>query len=156
MVAQVPSSAGPADMTGFDLVVGQGEAYAGGYTSTAGTSHHAVEDVIPKVGGVPDAPHPAPAASDLSRPAAPLDRDWACAWPEEAQDTDLRDARVTIRVNVDRDGAPSHVDVLDGPPGGFAEAARRCAEDERYRVALNTSGKPIPGTTNLFNVHFVR
>jgi hypothetical protein len=141
-------------LTGFDLVVGQGEAYAGGYSSAAGTSKKAVEDTIPKAGGVPDAEPPA--APDLSRLASPLDRDWACAWPEEAQDTELRDARVTVRVTVDENGSPSHVDVFGGPPGGFTEAARRCAEHERYRVALDTSGRPIPGSTNLFNVHFVR
>jgi len=158
VITQVPDNTGPADLTGFDLVVGQGEAYAGGYSSAAGTSKKAVEDTVPQVGGVPDAPPPPPppAAPDLSRPASPLDRDWACAWPEEAQDTELRDARVTVRVTVDQNGSPAHVDVLGGPPGGFAEAARRCAEHERYRVALDTSGKPVPGSTNLFNVHFLR
>lgn len=160
VVTQAPEPSGPADLTDFDLVVGQGVTYAGGYSSASGTSRQAVEDVIPKNEGVADAPPPSPpppSTPDLSRPALPLDRDWACAWPDEAQETDLRDARVTIRVTVDKDGSPSHVDVLGGTSGGgFAEAARHCAERERYRVALDTSGRPVTGTTNLFNVHFLR
>lgn len=154
VLTQAPETTGPADLTAFDLVVGQGTAYAGGYSAATGTSSDAVEDAVPKIGGVPDAP---PAVlPDLSRPALPMERDWACAWPDEAQDTELRDARVTIRVSVDDTGSPTHVDVIGGPSGGFVEAARRCAERERYRVALDTSGKPAAGTTGLFNVHFVR
>jgi hypothetical protein len=139
-------------MTGFDLVVGQGKSYAGGYSSAKGTSQHEVVDQRAKVGGVPDAP-PGP---DLSRPAAPANSDWGCSWPEEAQDSDVRSARVTIRVKVRADGFADGVEVLNAPPGGFAEAARRCAEDEMYRPALDPLGKPVASNTHPFNVHFLR
>jgi hypothetical protein len=152
-VAQAPAPAeGPADLTGFDLVVGEGKSYAGGTTAPKGTSTHAVTSPTVVVGGVPDAPPPL----DLSRPATPLRRDWACAWPAGAEDSDLRDARATIRVSVGSDGAPSQVEVLSAPQGGFGEAARRCAAREIYRPALDRTGKPMAAETHLFNVHFLR
>ena len=140
----------PADLTGFDLVVGEGKSYAGGVSAAKGTSTRAVEEAA-RIGGVPDAPQ-----QDLSRSAAPLRRDWACAWPEEAQDSDLRDARVTVRVSVDKDGTPSQVEIVAAPPGGFDEAARRCAERELFRPALDARGRPLAAPTHLFNVHFLR
>jgi protein TonB len=151
VIAQAEAPSGPADLTGFDLVVGQGRSYAGGYTAAKGTSTRAVTSPNAVVGGVPNAPAP-----DLSRPAGPLRRDWSCAWPDEAQDSDLRDVRATIRVSVDSGGAPSLVEIVSAPPGGFGEAARRCAERELYRPALDPAGKPIAAPTHLFNVHFLR
>jgi len=151
VIAQAPAPAGPADLTGFDLVVGQGESYAGGYSSAQGTSKNAVADPNAKIGGAPDAP-----ISHLSRPASPLRRDWACPWPDEMQDSQVRYAKVTIRVSVTRDGAASKVEVLEAPPGGFAEAARHCAERERYQVAFDVQGRPAAGDTRLINVNFHR
>jgi hypothetical protein len=151
VITQAPAPTGPADLTGFDLVVGQGESYAGGYSSAKGTSQNAVADPSARIGGVPDAP-----PSDLSRSATPLRSDWSCPWPEEAQDSEIRDARVTIRVSVNRDGTASKVEVLSAPPGGFGAAARRCAEGERYRAALDATGKAVAGDTHLVNVHFQR
>ena len=151
VIAQAPQPAGPADLTGFDLVVGQGESYAGGYSSGQGTSRNAVSDPNAKVGGVPDAP-----PSDLSRPASPLRREWSCPWPEELRDSEVRYARVTIRVSVTREGAASKVEVLAAPPGGFSEAARRCAQSERYQVAFDSQGRPADGDTRLINVNFQR
>jgi periplasmic protein TonB len=132
VIAQAPAPAGPTDLTGFDLVVGQGESYAGGYSSAKGTSRNAVADPNARIGGVPDAP-----PSDLSRPASPLRREWACPWPEQMQDSEVRYARVTIRVSVTRDGNPSRVEILAAPPGGFAEAARRCAEGDTHLINVN-------------------
>ncbi len=159
VVAQDPDTSAPLDMTSFDLVVGKGAAYAGGYSSAAGTSQHAVLEHGAKTSGVPDArpaPTAPPPAPDLSRPASPLHRDWACAWPEDAQDSELRDARVTVRVSVDPSGLPSRIAVLSAPPGGFAEAAQSCAGQQRYRPALDAAGNPLAADTPLLNVHFVR
>jgi TonB family protein len=127
VVAQAPApTEGPADLTGFDLVVGEGKAYAGGTTAAKGTSTHAVTSSTATVGGVPDAAPP----GDLSRPATPLRRDWACVWPAEAQDSDLRHARATIRVSVGTDRAPSQVDVLSAQ--GRDSALLAAAEREIY------------------------
>jgi len=152
VIAQSSAQDEPADLTGFDLVVGQGQSYAGGYTSAKGTSQHEVVDPGTKVGGMLDAP-PAP---NLSRPAAPAHTDWGCSWPEEALESDVRSARVTIRVSVGADGSADGVEVLNAPPGGFAEAARHCAEHEIYRAALDPLGKPVASNTHPFNVHFLR
>lgn len=152
VIAQAPVADDPSDLTSFDLVVGQAESYAGGVSSGKGTSRHEVLDPGAKVGGVPDAP----SAPDLSRPATPAYSDWSCGWPEEAIDSEVRSARATIRVTVDANGYPDQVDVLSAPPGGFAEAARHCAEHEVYRAALDRLGKPVAGATHAFNVHFLR
>ncbi len=136
-------------MTGFNLVVGEGKNYAGGYSSAKGTSAEAIPDVNARIGGKPN-------AVDQSRAASPIHRDWFCAWPEEEQTSDLRDARVTIRVQIDADGSPGSVEVLNAPPGGFAAAARTCAEGERYSSAHDLNGESIPSTTAPFVVHFLR
>jgi protein TonB len=149
VIAADPDPNAPVDMTGFNLVVGEGKSYAGGYSSAKGTSTQAIPDVNARVGGKPN-------AVDQSRAAAPLHRDWSCAWPEEERTSDLRDARVTIRVQIDADGLPGSVEVLNAPPGGFAEAARNCAEGEKYSAAHEVNGKPVPSATTPFVVHFLR
>ena len=58
-------AARPADLTGFDLVMGQAKSYAGGYSSSKGTSTKPIEDPGARIGGVPNAQR------DLSRAA-----DW--------------------------------------------------------------------------------
>jgi hypothetical protein len=134
-------------MTHFDMVVGKGDAYAGGYTASTGTSKTAVQDV----GATAHGKGPSGA-----RAAAPAQRDWACAWPEEEAGTDVRDVRVAIRVHVDRDGNPQSVDVLGGASPNFARAARRCALGETYSPARNDSGQPLADVTSPFLVHFFR
>jgi protein TonB len=149
VIAAAPDPNAPVDMTGFNLVVGEGKNYAGGYSSAKGTSTQAIPDVNARASGRPN-------AVDQSRTASPMHRDWSCAWPEEEQTSDLRDARVTIRVQLDSDGLPSSVEVLNAPPGGFAAAARNCAEGETYLAAHDVNGKAVPSTTSPFVVHFLR
>jgi hypothetical protein len=149
VIAAAPDPNAPVDMTGFNLVVGEGKSYAGGYSSGKGTSTQAIPDLNARVGGKPN-------AVDQSRAASPLHRDWACAWPEEEQTSNLRDARVTIRVQIDTDGLPRSVEVLNAPPGGFAEAARACAEGEKFHAAHDLNGSPVVSTTAPFVVHFLR
>lgn len=150
VIAQAPDDA-PADLTGFDLVVGQGTSYAGGLSSSKGTSTKAVEGPAAKVGGVANG-----AAQDLSRPAGLLRRDWSgCPWPGEAQGGGLREAAVTVRVTVGKDGALERVDTLQAPPGGFDEATHDCLSREPFRPALDAVGAPVPDT-HLLVVHFVR
>jgi len=144
---------GPADLTAFDLVVGTGSSYAGGTSSAQGTGREAVHEEAQigsrGKGGAPPPP-------DLSRPAGLLGHDWSCPWPDEAQDSDLRDARVSLRVRISASGEPQNVDILAAPAqGGFSDAARHCALLETYRPALDASGAPI-ATDKLFNVHFLR
>jgi outer membrane biosynthesis protein TonB len=150
VVARAEEPQQPLDFTGFDMVVGKGDTYAGGYTATSGTSKTAVDNAgaTPHGTGPPDA--------SRARSPAPSRRDWACAWPEDAQETDIRDARTSIRVHVNRDGEPENVEIMSSPSPSFAKAARHCALGETYRIALDDAGKAIAGVTPVFVVHFVR
>jgi hypothetical protein len=148
VIAAAPDPNAPVDMTGFDLVVGEGKTYAGGVSSAKGTSTVAIHDVNVS-------PHGKANAVDQSRAAAPLHRDWSCPWPEEEQTSDMRDARVSIRVHLDADGLPTSVETLNPPPGGFAAAAKRCAESETYSAAHDINGRPVASVTPLV-VHFYR
>jgi len=150
-IVAAPEPEGPIDMTGFNLVVGEGKTYAGGNSSAKGTSTQAIADPNAVVGGKPNAP-----PVDRSRPSSPVHREWSCPWPSEEQTSDLRDAYVTIRVQVDADGLPTSIDVLNSPPGGFAAAARHCAEGERFSAARDSSGKAVASATPPFVVHFFR
>lgn len=150
-IVAAPDPEAPIEMTGFNLAVGEGRTYAGGSTSAKGTSTEAIADPNPVVGGKPNAP-----PVDRSRPSSPIHREWSCPWPSEEQTSDMRDAYVTIRVQVDADGSPTSVDVLKSPPGGFAAAARHCAERERFSAARESSGKTVASATPPFVVHFFR
>jgi periplasmic protein TonB len=149
VVAAAPDPNAPVDMTGFNIAVGEAKSYAGGFSSGKGTSTQAIHDVNARIGGKPN-------AVDQSRAASPAHHEWSCAWPSEAQASDLRDVRVTIRVQIDADGLPSSVEVINAFTGGFAAAARRCAEGETYSAAHDSTGKPMPSTTPPFVVHFFR
>jgi hypothetical protein len=138
-------------MTGFDMAVGKGDAYAGGYTAASGTSTIAVHNPSAVAAGTSPS-----SASRLARSAAPLRRDWACGWPEDAEAGEVRDVRVTIRVSVSRDGAAEAVDVVGDAAPMFADAARRCASAELYRAALDNAGAAVVGVTQPFVVHFLR
>jgi protein TonB len=150
-IVAAPEPQGPIDMTGFNLVVGEGKSYAGGYSSAKGTSTKAIADPNAVVGGKPNAP-----PVDRSRPSSPIHREWSCPWPSEEQTSDLRDAYVTIRVKVDADGSATSIDVLNAPPGGFAASARHCAQGERFSPARDSTGNDIASTTPPFVVHFFR
>jgi len=150
VIARAADPSEPLDLSGFDLVTGKSETFAGGFTASAGTSQKAVVDPQASAHGVGDG------RPSQARPAQPGRHDWACSWPEDAQESDLRDVRVSLRVIVAPDGAPESVDVVSSPAPSFAEAARRCALSERYKPALDASGRRISGATSLFLVHFLR
>ncbi len=147
VVAVAPTPDRPLDMTGFDMVIGKGNVYAGGVTASTGTSLTAVTDV-----------HAAARGTGVSqaRLAAPARTDWACAWPQEEENTDLKSVRVLIAVHVDRDGEPQGVDILGPATPTFERAARHCALSETYVFARDESGRAISGTTPPFSVHFFR
>ncbi len=150
-VARDPNQ--PLDFTGFDMVTGESEAFAGGFTASKGKSKTAVAEPTATADGVGKR---VVKALSQAKPAGPARDDWACAWPEAAQESDLRDVRVSITVRVDRDGAPEAVQVVASPLPMFAEAARQCAMAEEYRAALDDDGHHTAGSTPLFVVHFVR
>jgi hypothetical protein len=151
VVRRAPEPSQPLDFTGFDMVTGDGTTYAGGYTSAKGTNKAPVADANPK----PHAP-PAPPHVSEARLPGPAREDWSCAWPDDAAESELRDARVSVRVDVDRDGAPKSAHVVASPAPSFAQAAEVCAMSEQYRAGLDDYGHRTPGTTPIFVVHFIR
>jgi protein TonB len=150
IVARAEQPDQPLDFTGFDMVVGKGDTYAGGYTASTGTSKAAVANPAATAHGT------GPPDASRARPPVPSRKDWACGWPEDAQESDIRDARASIRVHVDRDGEAQGVDIVSSPSPSFAEAARHCALSETYRTALDDAGHSVAGITPIFIVHFVR
>jgi protein TonB len=148
VLTAAPDPAEPVDLTKFAMPVGKSESYAGGLTAATGTATVAVTDPRASARGV--------GGGSQARPAAPARRDWACAWPEEEQSSDLHDTRVTIRVKVSETGRAEEVEVLNGPKDSFIQAARACARGETFRPARNDAGQEVTGLTSPFAVHFVR
>jgi TonB family protein len=137
-------------LSDFDLVVGEAESYAGGVSAHAGTSPTAVTELTAR------AASPVRGPPSQARPAVPSRGDWSCAWPEDEQQGDRREARVTIRVEVTPNGRARDVSVLQSPSPGFTEAARQCALREGFTAALDAEGHRVQSQTPAFVVHFVR
>lgn len=152
VVAQAPAPDAPLDMTNFSIAVGQGNAYVGGLTASSGTSARAVSDGL-ATGAGRGPPH---GTANLSSPAIPARKDWACPWPDEEQSADIKEVRVRIRVGVDRDGHPNSVEAIDNPSPAFAQAAKRCALGENYRGARDAAGNSIASLSPSLTVHFYR
>jgi len=149
----------PANFEG--IISGTGETFAGGNTSTAGTSDTAVRAKPVAVGGVPGGTGTAargPAVSvDRSRVAGVAgSKDWNCPFPPEADSEQIDQAFPTIQVAVRSDGTPERVTVLSDPGHGFGRAATRCAMQQRFDAARDRDGNPIPGLTKSLRVRFER
>ena len=150
VITRADSPDTPADFSNFAIATGHGDVYAGGYTSSKGTNKTAVlAQPTPHAQGRAAAPSQA-------HQAEPLRRDWSCAWPDEAEGTDLRETRVAVKVQVSQDGDPLSADVQGQTMPGFAEAARRCALAESFKPALDPLGRHVAGEHGLLVVHFVR
>ena len=153
-----PDNSSPAD---FTMVQGDADMYAGGTTSRIGTSAAAVR------GPASDKPAPAQRIApstglqtvegpDRSRGATPNGTDWNCSslFPNDPDSGDY--ATVVIAVTVQSNGKPKSVAVIRDPGHGFAAAARNCAMQQSYNVALDRAGKPIVATTPPIVVRFTR
>jgi periplasmic protein TonB len=161
VLTQEPDPNEPVDLTGNTIVTGDADSYAGGTTSSKGTSATAVRALAAPTGvpGGRGAPTAAPVAAgpDRSRPASlGPGSEWSCPFPPEADTVQMDDAYVTLQVDVRADGSLSAVRVLADPGNGFGREARRCAPSQRFQPALDRDGNPIPGTSKPFRVHFSR
>lgn len=152
----------PLDLTKDGFVTGSGSTYAGGTTSSTGTSKTAVYNPAAAKTGVPGGTGTAPAPppprrEDRSRlPGLVGSTDWDCPFPGEADAEQVDRAVVLIKVQVRPDGTPENVTVLQDPGHGFGREARRCAMRKTYSHALDPDGNPIAGTTKPFRVSFDR
>ena len=77
--------------------------------------------------------------------------DWRCRRPGHE---DLGRVVVRIRVDVEPDGKPRQVTVLNPGPEAFNRRAVDCALDESYLPALDPEGHSIPGNCE-FSIEFL-
>lgn len=148
----------PLDLTGDGFVQGNADSYAGGVTSSAGTSKTAVRDTRAVAsGGVPSAPPgPVGPSVDRSSPARPTSGSWDhCGFPAEADVEQVNYARTTIAVTIDAQGRATNVSVVRDPGYGFGALARQCALRERYEPARGKDGNPVTAT-QLITINFRR
>jgi protein TonB len=161
LIAIEPDPNEPLDLTGSAWVVGTAQSFAGGVTSSTGTSKRAVHAPasgtgVPGGQGKPDAPP----AQDLSRTARPVSLDPMenCGFPPQADAEQVNSGVVRLAVTVGTDGAVKSVAILSESPAGvgFASRAKTCANRARYKPALDVNGRPVVGTTPPIRVRFVR
>jgi protein TonB len=147
----------------FTLVQGSGQTYAGGTTTTSGTSTTAVRGAASDqpIGTAQRTARAAPAPSvamgpDRSRGATPAVADWNCSrlYPTDPEAGDQ--AVVLIAVTVLPGGTAKAVTVLRDPGHGFGAAARACAMGQRFNAALDRQGTPVQSTTPPITVRFTR
>lgn len=135
-------NAGPLDFTD-QFVTGQATAYAGGATSSRGSTS-------PKRGNsygaapVGDSGSADGTGPDHSRRASVVGGfAWFCPFPPAADIAGIDLAVVELRIRVDAGGRLAAVSVAVDPGYGFAEAARRCAAGKQFRPALDRNGVPV-------------
>jgi periplasmic protein TonB len=149
----------PVDLTDQGFVQGTGDTFAGGVTTSAGTSKNAVRDLRAVGSAEPGAPAAkvvqAPAV-DRSRAATPLSGSWDdCGFPAEADIEQINNARVSIAVTVTSGGAAQSVSVVQDPGYGFGALAKRCALRKQYSPALGKDGSAITAT-QVITINFRR
>jgi TonB family protein len=100
----------------------------------------------PEAGGPPAPAAPEPARETDPRTAGVKPPELLAPsqpeYPEAARAQGL-EARVTLRLDIDRDGAVTHAEVVDPRGHGFDEAALRAAEQLRFTPAQR-DGRLIP------------
>jgi protein TonB len=150
IVSRVPSAA-PVDLTADTFVTGSAASYAGGATTSSGTSTRAVEGPIVD----PRGPTTGQAGS-RARPVGLDEADWSCPWPDQADSAEVNEKQVLLRVAVRPDGQVTEVKVVSDPGLGFGQAARACALRTRFQPALDHSGQAIAAWSGPIRVRFIR
>ncbi len=142
------------DFTGFDIASGEGQAYVGGVTASAGTNTVAARG---------DAVAPGDAvgvgtggARSRARSVQLPGRNWDCPWPDDARAIRAVAQEVLLRAVVRPDGTAVSVEILSEPGNGFGEAARRCAQAARFEPALDAAGEPVLASSPPIRVRFTR
>lgn len=155
----VAAPAGALDLTGDVVVTGHASAYAGGVTTSSGTSTRPVPQASreppPPAPAPPGAPRP-PAQRDRSRPVSLAGDEWNCPWPDAAEGLAIDEQVAVIRVRVAVDGAVESAEVVSDPGNGFGPAALSCARRTRFTPALDGEGRPLAARSPPIRVHFHR
>lgn len=151
----------PMDFTGDGFMQGDAERYAGGTTSSTGTSKVAVKGPAKPGSTAPVTNKPVGPASgepavDKSRAPRPTSTNWNCGFPPEADFDQIDYATVTLAVTVDTNGRAKSVSIMSDPGHGFGRLARSCAMRMTYQVGYDKAGNPVVKTTRPFPVRFTR
>ncbi|WP_437526344.1 hypothetical protein WME79_40800 [Sorangium sp. So ce726] len=152
-VALAENGAAPLDFTGFDIAVGRGERYAGGVTSSAGTSAQAVNAARVDKSAAPERQQGGPSRS---RPVGQPAREWNCPWPREADALSVDEQTVVIRTVVRSDGTVASAELLSDPGYGFGQMSLSCARRQRFLPAADEGGQLITATSPPIRVRFTR
>lgn len=148
------------DMTD-SFVVGEGTTYAGGITSSRGTSAtavHASNKTSQRPGQVSSRVNRTAFDDGVDHSRRPLmlgGTEWKCPFPAEADADSVDHATVTVRIRVDANGVPSNATIVRDAGRGFGRQARRCALEKHFQPALDRNGLPRAGIVTI-NVHFDR
>jgi protein TonB len=148
----------PVDLTGQGFVQGTGDTFAGGVTTSDGTSHTAVRDIRAAGSATAASVEGAPKGTgkDLSRKAALLSRSWdRCGFPAEADIEQINNATVTLVVTIDPTGRATNATVTRDPGYGFGALAKRCALREPWSPPLDKAGQPVTATQTV-TINFTR
>jgi protein TonB len=153
VLAPEPDPGAPIDLTGDAIVTGQATAYAGGVTTSAGTSAAPGRGGQAKT-GAGDAV--VATAVDRASPVSLESERWSCPWPREADSEQIDEQTVILRVVVDASGVADRATVLADPGHGFGAAAVACALRTRFVPARGRDGEAVRSTSPPIRVRFTR
>ena len=153
VVAQVPESSTPVDLTADEVVTGTANAYAGGLTASTGTGTSAAGQA-PAAPGAPRST--LSIALDRSGPVSLPTENWSCPWPSEADAEQIDEQTVILRVVVTATGDPESATILSDPGHGFGPAAQACAMRTHFTPARDPRGGAIRAISPPIRVRFTR
>ena len=146
--------------TGF--VRGDADPSAGGETAESGEvpTKPPTPEAATSQSPPPESPSFAPPTPDAgprrSRAVSLAAGRWRCDWPAKADDAQIDEQSVVVRVFVDVDGNVLDVRVQVDPGDGFGEAAAVCARAATLRPALDSDGRPVAAWSPPIRVRFSR
>jgi protein TonB len=151
--AQIIAADAPADLTADTFVTGSASAYAGGATTSTGTSTEAVSRSSLET---PAPPAVKPATNAPVQAVSLTSEQWHCPWPAAALAQDLYEQFVIVRAWVRADGSVERASVISDPGYGFGAAAITCALHTRFNPARNARGEALRALSPPIRVRFTR
>jgi protein TonB len=127
------------------IVVGKAAHFVGGVTHARGESRAPVRQMPTE-----------PPRPSRARPVSLAAGEWQCPWPEAADESEINEQTVVLRVRVKADGTVHTVRVVDDPGYGFGAAAATCAKTTRFQPALDAAGSAVEALSPPLRVHFIR
>ncbi len=91
-----------------------------------------------------------------AKPPLPQSANPNCAWPCEADQAKINYARVRVRVSVSAEGHATAIEILNDPGYGFAQSARNCLAQMKFRAALDSNGQAVAAVTPPFVITYTR